>query len=84
MTQRSYKQICGLAQGLDLIGERWTLLIIRELLLGPKRFGTLKDALPGISANLLSARLHSLADAGVVRSVSLPAPSSGISAYELT
>ena len=84
MTQRSYKQICGLAQGLDLIGERWTLLIIRELLFGPKRFGTLKDALPGISANLLSARLHSLADAGVVHSVSLPAPASGVSAYALT
>ena len=84
MSQRSYKQICGLAQGLDLIGERWTLLVIRELLFGPKRFGALKEALPGISANLLSARLHSLANAGVVESVSLPPPAEGVSAYALT
>ncbi len=84
MTQRSYKQICGLAQGLDLIGERWTLLVIRELLFGPKRFGALKEALPGISANLLSARLQSLTEAGVVASVELPAPAAGVSAYALT
>ena len=84
MSHRSYKQVCGLAQGLDLIGERWTLLVIRELLFGPKRFGALKDALPGISANLLSARLRSLTDAGLIESISLPAPADGISAYALT
>ena len=84
MTQRSYKQICGLAQGLDLIGERWTLLIIRELLFGPKRFGALKEALPGINANLLSSRLHTLSEAGIIESVSLPAPAAGVSAYALT
>ena len=84
MPQRSYKQICGLAQGLDLIGERWTLLVIRELLFGPKRFGALKQALPGISANLLSARLHTLTDAGLVEPITLSAPAAGVPAYALT
>jgi DNA-binding HxlR family transcriptional regulator len=84
VTQRSYKQVCGLAQGLDLIGERWTLLIIRELLFGPKRFGALRDSLPGINANLLSSRLRSLTEAGIVESISLPAPADGVSAYALT
>lgn len=83
MSQRSYRQICGVAKALDLLGERWTLLVIRELLLGPKRFGALRDALPGISGNLLSARLHALADAGVVERVELPAPAS-VEAYALT
>ena len=84
MSRRSYNQICGLAQALDLIGERWTLLVLRELLLGPKRFGALKDALPGVSANLLSERLRSLADAGLIESIELPSPATGISAYALT
>jgi DNA-binding HxlR family transcriptional regulator len=83
MAQRSYRQICGVAQALDLLGERWTLLVIRELMLGPKRFGALKDALPGLSANLLSARIKSLVDAGVVERLRLPAPAS-VSAYGLT
>lgn len=84
MSQRSYRQICGLARALDVVGERWTLLVIRELLLGPKRFGALKDALPGISANLLSARLRSLEEAGIIERVELPAPASGVYAYALT
>ncbi len=83
MAQRSYQQICGVAQALDLLGERWTLLVIRELLLGPKRFGALKDTLPGISANLLSARLKALTGAGLVEHVQLPAPAS-VAAYALT
>ncbi len=83
MSQRSYQQICGVSRALDLLGERWTLLIIRELLLGPKRFGALKDALPGVSANLLSTRMRSLVDAGVVEHVRLPAPAS-VAAYGLT
>ncbi len=83
MTQRSYRQICGIAKALDLLGERWTLLIVRELLLGPKRFGALREALPGISANLLSARLRSLLEAGIAERVELPAPAS-IEAYALT
>lgn len=84
MPTRSYNQICGLAQALDLLGERWTMLIVRELLLGPKRFGSLRDALPGINANLLSARLRSLTEAGIVEPVELPAPAAGVSAYALT
>ena len=83
MTQRSYRQICGIAKALDMLGERWTLLIVRELLLGPKRFGALRDALPGLSANLLSARLRSLTDAGIIERVELPAPAS-VEAYGLT
>ena len=83
MAQRSYRQICGVAKALDLIGERWTLLIVRELLLGPKRFGVLKDTLPGISANLLSARLKALTEAGIAERVELPAPAS-VEAYALT
>jgi DNA-binding HxlR family transcriptional regulator len=83
MAPRSYRQICGVAQALDLLGERWTLLVIRELMLGPKRFGALKDALPGINANLLSVRLKSLIEAGVVEQVRLPAPAS-VAAYGLT
>ena len=83
MPERSYRQICGLAQALDLLGERWTLLVVRELMLGPKRFGSLRDALPGISTNLLSARLRSLVEAGIAERVELPAPAS-VSAYSLT
>lgn len=83
MPQRSYQQICGVARALDLLGERWTLLIVRELLLGPKRFGALKDALPGISSNLLSTRMRSLINADIVEHVRLPAPAS-VAAYALT
>ena len=83
-TTRSYNQICGLAQSLDLLGERWTLLIVRELLLGPKRFGALREALPGVNANLLSARLKSLTEAGIVEPIELPPPAAGVSAYALT
>ncbi len=83
MSHRSYRQICGVAKALDLLGERWTLLLVRELLLGPKRFGALRESLPGISANLLSARLRSLVEAGVVERVELPAPAS-VEAYALT
>ncbi|HEX2414775.1 MAG TPA: helix-turn-helix domain-containing protein [Thermoleophilaceae bacterium] len=82
-THRSYRQTCGVARALDLLGERWTLLVVRELLLGPKRFGTLQAALPGISTNLLSARLRSLVAAGVAEPVRLPPPAA-VSAYALT
>jgi DNA-binding HxlR family transcriptional regulator len=83
VSTRSYGQLCGLARSLDLLGERWTLLVVRELLLGPKRFGALQDALPGISTNLLSARLQALVAAGAVEQVRLPHPSD-VSAYALT
>ena len=60
MVKRSYQQYCGLAAALDLLGERWTVLIIRDLLVGPKRFTDLLDRLPGIGTGLLSQRLRSL------------------------
>lgn len=79
---RTYGQLCGLALSMDLLGERWTLLIIRELLRGPKRFRDLLDGLDGIGTNLLSARLKSLEEAGVIESVTLPPPAS-VPAYDL-
>ena len=63
---RRYNQFCALARALDVVGERWTLLVVRELLLGPKRFTDLLDALPGIGRNLLAARLRELEEADVV------------------
>ena len=64
---RRYDQFCALARALDVVGERWTLLVVRELLLGPRRFTELLDALPGIGRNLLAARLRELEQAGVLR-----------------
>ena len=63
---RSYNQYCGLATGLDVVGARWSLLLIRELLIGPSRFGDLQRAMPGIGPNLLAERLKELIEAGVV------------------
>ncbi len=63
---RSYKQFCGLARALDVIGERWTLLIVRELLDGPKGYNELLNGLPGIATNLLADRLRSLIDVGAL------------------
>lgn len=63
---KTYGQFCGLARALDVIGDRWTLLIVRELLLGPARFKDLQSGLPGIATNLLSDRLNSLEEIGVV------------------
>jgi len=80
---RDYQQFCGLAHALELVGGRWSLLIARDLLSGPKRFTDLRAGLPGIPTNVLSARLRELEDAGVVRRQVQPRPSSGIG-YELT
>ncbi len=63
---RSYGQYCGLAKGLDVIGDRWVLLIVRELLPGPRRYGELLDGLPGISTNLLADRLRAMREDGLV------------------
>ena len=63
---RSYKQFCGLARALDVVGERWSLLIVRELLGGSKGYNQLLDGLPGIATNLLADRLRTLTDAGVL------------------
>src|SRR5262245_13199941 len=80
---RSYGQYCGLAKALDLVGERWALLVVRELLLGPKRFTDLLDGLPGVSTNVLATRLRGLERAGVVERNVLPPPAAS-SVYELT
>lgn len=63
---RSYRQYCGLARALDVVGDRWALLIVRELLEGPRRYGELLNGLPGIASNLLVERLRSLLESGVV------------------
>jgi DNA-binding HxlR family transcriptional regulator/uncharacterized protein YndB with AHSA1/START domain len=80
---RSYGQFCGLARALDKVGQRWTLLIVRELLLGPKRFTDLRDSLPGMATNLLADRLRQLRDDGLVRQREM-SPPSGSMVYELT
>jgi DNA-binding HxlR family transcriptional regulator len=80
---KSYNQYCGLAYALDLIGERWTLLVVRELIAGPRRFKDLMDGLPGISTNLLSARLKNLERHGLLRRRVLPPPAAS-TVYELT
>lgn len=81
--KRSYDDGCAFAQALDLVGERWALLIVRELMFGPKRFTDLKQDLPGIATNVLAQRLVGLEEAGVLRQVDLPRPSRG-KAYALT
>ena len=63
---RSYGQYCGLARGLDVIGDRWVLLVVRELLNGPRRYSELLDGLPGIATNLLAERLRSMQENGLV------------------
>ncbi|HEV7255201.1 MAG TPA: helix-turn-helix domain-containing protein [Mesorhizobium sp.] len=82
-TKRRYEDACGTAHALELVGERWALLVMRELMLGPKRFNDLKADLPGISANVLTQRLEGLEEAGVVVRRKLPPPAS-VSVYELT
>jgi DNA-binding HxlR family transcriptional regulator len=82
-TTRSYAQLCGIATALDVIGDRWTPLVVRDLLLGPLRFGDLADGLPGIGTNTLAARLKHLEAAGVVHRRLLPLPERG-TVYELT
>jgi DNA-binding HxlR family transcriptional regulator len=81
--KRNYRQYCGLARALDLVGERWTLLLVRNLLLGPKRYRDLLAGLPGITTNLLAQRLREMEEAGLVRRVVLPPPAS-TEAYDLT
>lgn len=83
MSARSYQQYCGLAAALDVLGERWTMLVLRELALGPKRYRDLVDALPGIGTNLLATRLKTLEEADVIRKATLPPPA-GVQVYELT
>src|SRR5436305_7874524 len=80
---RSYDQYCAVARGLDVIGDRWTLLLVRDLLLGPKRYKDLLEGLPGIGTNLLAARLRELERAEVIERHALPPPA-GSTVYQLT
>ena len=82
-TSRSYGDACAIARALDVVGERWALLIVRELLLGPQRFSDLRRALPGASSNLVTDRLRELDVRGVIRRRRLPAPA-GSWVYELS
>ena len=80
MAARDYGQYCGITQALELVGERWALLIVRDLLVGPRRYGELAAGLPRIPSNILAARLKQLQEAGVIRR----APRSRVIIYELT
>lgn len=81
--KRRFHDACGMAHGLELLGERWALFIVRELMLGPRRFGDLRADLPGLSANVLTQRLTELEERGVLRKRKLPPPAS-VQVYELT
>ncbi|HVF95478.1 MAG TPA: winged helix-turn-helix transcriptional regulator [Sphingomonas sp.] len=83
VTKRWYDDACGTALALELVGERWALLVVRELMYGPRRFGEIKANLAGISANVLTQRLDGLARAGIVVRRKLPPPAS-VQVYELT
>lgn len=83
MTTRVYGQYCGFARALEVVGERWAFLIVRDLLVGPKRFTDLHRGLSGIPTNVLTARLKELERSGVVRRLLLPRPAASI-IYELT
>ena len=82
-SKRSYGEACRFAYALDLVGERWALLVVRELLLGPKRFTDLREGLPHASPNILSERLRELESNGIVRRRELPPPAA-THVYELT
>jgi DNA-binding HxlR family transcriptional regulator len=83
MPEHRYQQYCGAARALDVVGDRWTLLIVRELIFGPQRFTDLIDGLPGISRNLLTQRLRDLEDGGIIVRQELPPPAAR-QVYELT
>lgn len=80
MAAREYGQYCGITRALELVGERWTLLIVRDLLVGPRRYGELAEGLPRIPSNILAARLKELQEAGLIHRL----PRSRIIVYELT
>ncbi len=82
MKKRSYKQQCALARALDMVGERWTFLIIRELIIAPKRYKTLGENLKGMGTNLLATRLKELEAQGVIERT--PIPDSKLFAYQLS
>ncbi|WP_339871624.1 winged helix-turn-helix transcriptional regulator [uncultured Brevundimonas sp.] len=81
--RRWYDDACGTAHALELVGERWSLLILREMMFGPRRFGDIRAALPGLSANILTQRLETLETHGLVERSKLPPPAS-VQVYGLT
>ena len=81
--KRWYDDACGTALAMELVGERWSLLIVRELMFGPRRFGELRAGLPGISANVLTQRLAGMEQVGILARRKLPPPAS-VQVYELT
>ena len=83
MGVKSYRQYCPVAHALDQVGDRWELLIVRELMLGQRRYTDLAEALPGIGSNILTSRLRDLEAAGIVRKTKLPPPWA-VTVYELT
>ena len=83
MTQKTYNQYCPVAHALDLIGDRWAVLIVRNLFTGPKRFSDLQRGLPGLSTNILTVRLKALEECGLIQTRYLPPPAAS-SVYELT
>ncbi|WP_280217332.1 winged helix-turn-helix transcriptional regulator [Nocardia neocaledoniensis] len=83
MNPRTYGQNCGIARALDILGDRWTLLILRDLGMGPRRYKDLVEGLPGIGTNLLASRLKSLEEAGLIERTALPPPTP-VAAYALT
>lgn len=83
MAERTYGQYCGLAHAATIVGERWALLILRDLTTGPKRYGDLAEGLPRIPSSVLATRLKELEAAGVIERAPLPAPTRGF-AYRLT
>jgi len=82
-TKRTYGEACGIPRALDRVGERWAIMIVRELLLGPKRFTDLRTGLPAVSPDVLAQRLRELDEAGVVQKRKLPPPAAS-QVYELT
>ncbi|MEE1752925.1 winged helix-turn-helix transcriptional regulator [Streptomyces sp. SP18CS02] len=83
MATREYKQFCGLARAMEMVGERWSMLIVRDLLNGPRRYTDLRKGLPAIPTNILSTRLKQLEEAGLATRRALPHPDRAV-VYELT
>lgn len=83
LKRRWYDDACGTAMALELVGERWALMVVRELMFGPRRFGEIRAALPGLSANVLTQRLEGLEESGIVVKRRLPPPANA-QVYELT
>src|SRR5690349_17975279 len=83
MADKTYDQYCAVAKALDLVGERWTLLLVRELMSGPKRYSDLLAGTPGIATDVLAARLKKLEESSLIARRTLPPPAASV-VYELT